>query len=257
MTHRQQQRMMAYLAYLLCLACSLAVEAQETWELREDVTVSSDGTAKTIEFDVSGFFEMNESDTLLARSTIVGGPKHVQVSLDALHGGLTTSWHLRNSGFAEAPLCHNPVGVGHTDDRVAVVARMDMGDEDVKIRVELVKTSIRLGFGQNWTSVISPERPLTLLVDPVSDIDASNRDRYILHFGSDGATGNVCTVVSAYAGVCPYKDREDSVRTADMWFTALDRGAMTIRYAKTFIIRKLIVNIKGGGLNYHYAHTFK
>ncbi len=63
----------------------------------------------------------------------------------------------------------------------------------------------------------------------MSGKDVSSRDRYILHFHGNNATAGVCAVVSAYAGVCPFKDRQDSARTADMWFTALDKGTMTIR----------------------------
>ncbi len=64
----------------------------------------------------------------------------------------------------------------------------------------------------------------------VSGVESSKRDRYLLRFhGDSSSSGSVCAVVAAYAGVCPFKDTEDSVRTADMWFTVLDRGTMTIR----------------------------
>ena len=47
---------------------------------------------------------------------------------------------------------------------------------------------------------------------------------------SSSSPQNVCMIVTAYGRSCPFKNRVDNVGSADMWLTALDVGAMTMRY---------------------------
>ncbi len=157
----------------LFLALSLLVflsppcnSAQELWGRRKVLRVPSGGGAALAEFDVSEARGINASNTLLVRAILIkGGGDASRVALNALWGDLTTSWSLSSKpGFSEALLCSD---ARSRHDRATVVARVEEGDQDAEVRVEIVTRSIALEFDREVEAVVSPEKPLTMLVDPV------------------------------------------------------------------------------------------
>ncbi len=174
---------------------------------------------------------LSSSVTLLL-STTYAEDEELQSSVffTLLASNYSSSWsispvfqkHAAMLCFASRPVFH----------RATLVARVS-GNDTVKVRVGQVRRIIGLDFGVSKKVVVSPGTPATFLVDPVSGPDATSRDRYFLRVRSlDDHSARVCAIVAAYAKECPFKDGETSVRTADMWFTALSRGAMTIRYER-------------------------
>lgn len=221
-------------AVLAAMACA-AEQPAESWSAEKRMELSA-GRANVAEFDLDGAL-VNSSHTVVVRTSFVkrygdGNGDAPTVTFDALNGNQTVSWTMSAAAPAgSALLCFDSARRGKA--RVTVVART--AAEGTVVAVSLVRTSIQLRFGEEVEAAVSPGRPLTVLVDPVTDEAVSNRDRYVLKMRSadGGASAGVCVVVAAYAGVCPFRDREDSVRTADMWFTALGKGAMTIRFGKS------------------------
>ena len=110
--------------------------------------------------------------------------------------------------------------------------------EAVKVELILKKPeSIKLrltdhdepAMKEKFTATVN--NPVTILVDPASDVDAERNDRYLLLAKDVGGKNseNVCIVVGAYSNSCPFKDNAERIRNSEIWFTMLKRGAMTIR----------------------------
>ena len=114
-------------------------------------------------------------------------------------------------------------------DSFIVMAR---SDSKTTVRFILQAIDIELAFKEQRSAIVSPESPSTFLVNPMSAGDASRFDRYVLQVTSDEETKDICMIVAAYGNRCPFKNQPDNIKTADMWFTALQRGAMTIRYER-------------------------
>ena len=144
------------------------------WRAEKSLSLSSSGSTSVVEFDISGAGRLNSSHTLLIRTSLVRGGSSSsmsKVSFDAMHGQQTTSWSLEASSpspFSQALLCSD---ASFSGGRVAVVARMEEGKEDdAEVKVEVMETSIRMDFDQDLEATVTPDRPLTVLVDPVSHI---------------------------------------------------------------------------------------
>lgn len=109
--------------------------------------------------------------------------------------------------------------------------------EAVKVELTLKHESIKLRLSDrdepamktNVTATVN--NPVTFLVDPASDVDAERNDRYLLLVKDVGGinSADVCIIVGAYSNSCPFKDNPERIRNSEIWFTMLERGAMTIR----------------------------
>ena len=97
--------------------------------------------------------------------------------------------------------------------------------------------NILLSVDKDVASVhrVSISAPLTFVVDHKSDAQHSSQEDLNLLLTVDDANklespvyDLVCMIVGVYNGVCPLKDREESIYTAEVWTTALARAAITI-----------------------------
>jgi hypothetical protein len=170
---------------------------------------------------------LNSSDTLQLAASY-GGDEAPPVRLTVLHGNQSSAIALSDAVLSGSLLfCFEG---GTSADNVVVVAR---ADRDVDVRLDIVFKKILLQFGrENQLRVeVSAGHPVTFLVNPVTLTESTRHDRYLLKVVSDadGTSASVCMMVAAYGNTCPLKDREDSIKAADMWFTGLKKGAMTIR----------------------------
>ena len=109
--------------------------------------------------------------------------------------------------------------------------------EAVKVELTLKSESIKLTLTDHDEPAVETKvtatdnNPVTFLVDPASDVDAERKDRYMLLVKDVGSVDskNVCIIVGAYSNTCPFKDNAERIRNSEIWFTMLERGAMTIR----------------------------
>ena len=182
---------------------------------------------------------LNSSSTLRVHSrfqpgTPVTSANFKTVTFVAMYGPETTSLEYKISNetrsgsctlcFTEVPKYGNLSLIARTEEAVRV--ELTQKNESIKLRLSdeeepRIKTNI--------TTTLN--NPVTLLVDPASDVDAERNDRYLLMVEDVGGnkSEHVCMIVGAYANSCPFKDTVGRIRNSEIWFTMLKRGAMTIR----------------------------
>jgi len=245
-TSKSPRKMAGHVLLLLILAALRVVAPQ--WQEEADgqepyalvtLNVAPSGYALHVFHLEAGF---NAADTLEVRAVLVedgGGGQGISVDVlqeeDRSHLSLS-SQHRK----AKRLLCFDATRRASNATATVIARARDGLRSAATVRVELVRASLTLTFDKWLEAEITPESPLTVLVDPVTASEVGPRDNFLLRVetaisssgGRTDASKSVCAIVAAYAGRCPFKDEESSVRTADMWFTMLAKGALTINYER-------------------------
>ncbi len=215
---------------LLLGIIGLGASAQETLRFTLNELTRVELTPGSNSLDLKLPAGLNSSDTLVLDVSFAPGQGkqafYEQLWIVAMYSAQNLDITLNNktrSGkmtlcFSEMPDYSSLMVVAHAKEQVAINFR-------------LKPENIRLDFNGYRRDLVTANSPLTFLVDPVAGIDASRNDRFLLLVEDAGGqdSANVCMIVAAYSVSCPFKDRPDRVRGAEMWLTMLKKGAMTIR----------------------------
>lgn len=224
------------LLLLLFTFLLVSVHAAENvrYELNEDTSLSLAQGTNSFQLNIPP--RLNSSHTLeISTAFDVPGSKTSGaqskyfrlVDFVVYYGHRSLSWRLSNRTRSSTNLMCFEGSPDFTSITIIAQAR----EPDVKIRFAIRKEDIKLRFGHERRDNVTLGHPLTFLVDPVSGADASRKDRYLIRVGNaDPATAGVCMLVAAYSNACPFKNRPDNLRNAEVWLTALEKGAMTLRY---------------------------
>ena len=178
---------------------------------------------------------LNSSNTLRVQTRFLPGVTLASfevVTFVAVYGETSLEYKISNetrSGsctlcFTDVPEYENLSLIITT--REAVKVKLTLKPESIKLRLsDHVEPAIKT----NVTTSVN--NPVTFLVDPASDVDAERNDRYLLLVKDVGGinSADVCVVVGAYSNTCPFKGNAERIRNSEIWFTMLERGAMTIR----------------------------
>ena len=177
---------------------------------------------------------LNSSSTLRVHSRFQLGTPGTPVTFVAMYGSETNSLEYKISNETRSGSCTLCLTEVPQYENLSLIARTE---EAVRVELTQKNESIKLRLSDeeepriktNITTTLN--NPVTLLVDPASDVDAERNDRYLLMVEDVGGnkSEHVCMIVGAYANSCPFKDTVGRIRNSEIWFTMLKRGAMTIR----------------------------
>ena len=213
----------------------LAVKLKRDFLLDTPKILDLEKGTTVLEYDLpSGF---NSSNTIRVHTRFLPGATSASfevITFVAVYGETSLEYKISNeTRSGSCTLCFTEVP---NYESLSLIARTR---EAVKVELTLKHESIKLRLSDHdeptiKTNVASTvNNPLTFLVDPASDVDAERNDRYLLLVkdvgGIDSSSADVCMVVAAYSNSCPFKDNAERIRNSEIWFTMLERGAMTIR----------------------------
>lgn len=220
-------RISAILFWTVVSSC-LAIEKVK-YELNEDTSLELAEGTNSFQLNIPP--GLNSSDTLeittafdIKRSR---NKYYDLVDFIVYYGHRSLAWRLSNRTRSSTNLMCFEGFPDFTSITIIAQAR----EPNVKIKFSIKKEDIKIQFGQTRTANVTVGHSLTFLVDPVSGLHASRKDRYLIKVNNtDPSTSKVCMLVAAYSNSCPFKNRPENIRNSEVWLTALERGAMTLRY---------------------------
>lgn len=178
----------------------------------------------------------------------------------SLGSGSNTSGRIYRPSSTTTTLCVGRVEEHrHLTSLIITAQRAQMttsSSPPVPFSLLVERVDIRLPFDRSVDRIVSPNHPVTFLVEHSSRPDASVRDRFVLTV--DSLTGeDVCMVVAVYNRECPLKDDLGSVWSAQMWATALMTATMTVRTDKFRFLEPFYVSVVVLPDDHrYYAHSF-
>ena len=174
------------------------------------------------------------SDRITIESRIISNKnirKDTSLNIAVFYNEYSESWVLTNQ--STTTLC-----IHQTASLIIVVQNPNAESlQPIDLEILLIPKNILLSADKNVANVhrVSLSAPLTFVVDHKSDAQYSSQENLNLLLTVDDANklespvnDLVCMIVGVYNGVCPLKDREESIYTAEVWTTALARATITI-----------------------------
>ena len=174
------------------------------------------------------------SDRITIESRITSNKnirKDTSLNIAVFYNEYSESWVLTNQ--STTTLCIHQIA-----SLIIVVQNPNTESlQPIDLELLLIPKNILLSVDKDVASVhrVSISAPLTFVVDHKSDAQHSSQEDLNLLLTVDDANklespvnDLVCMIVGVYNGVCPLKDREESIYTAEVWTTALARATITI-----------------------------
>jgi S-adenosylmethionine/arginine decarboxylase-like enzyme len=80
--------------------------------------------------------------------------------------------------------------------------------------------------------LVALNQPATFIISHTTRVDKDDTDRFVLNVETTDKfpqSGKICMVIAVYNKGCPLHNSPATVKTAEMWTTALESATLTIR----------------------------